>query len=836
MMKRMLTFVFLAVAVLSATAQKRDKNLTVEVSTVTSDKLEGQSLTIVQEDYSITYQGVKLAANGSVALKVYAGRHSLTINRPGYELYTDTFVIANDTTISVVLSEKVKQPYALETSVVHDVLTGKNDVTLSWNQEPAAFEDDFESYPAWSIQFGEWTGIDVDNQAAAFLGESGTEYLNRGALQYAQIFNPMTVEPSWWYDYPVLRPYSGLQYVGFTRTQTGTANDDWLVSPVITVGVDNWLSILAKAADIYYERFQVYVTEVVDNPRTTDFVMVNDGNYETADVTGWKDYNYDLSAYAGKQIRFAIRYIGNANSFGAFVLMVDDVYVGQMAFTEESKPNRIQGKAYRSRAVRTQQRRSKDNPNETFEIYLNGEMVDETDSNEFLFKALDGGDYRLGVKAKYLAAESETTETQLTIPTDGYRQLRVSVTTDNGETPDGIFVELTDESTKRAYAKDVVDGVALFPSVPDGYYRAEIINQAFDTLSVAVTVDGSDVSLAMILKETRVTPFNITADQNGADVLLKWNQHLLYQESFESYDDFAQDHFGDWLSLDLDGKNVYPIGLGSLTNIVTFPGASTPSSPMPIAPMVFNPWNTTPAMLPTDEAVRAPHGDKTVVFFSPQQSGANKWLISPRLKIRDGYVWKLLAKAYTSAYKEAMEFCVSTDPDQSDVSAFQVISQTDALIAEQWAQYSIPLADYAGKEVYLGIHYISYDAFFAQVDQFTVGVANDDGSDVFVGNVLKYVVTLDGEPAGESATPVFTLHDVAPGTHQVTVKAVYASGETDAASYSFEVVPTAIDGVPVSEGSTAPTEYFTLSGQRVSAPTRGVFIAKDGSRIVKLQR
>ena len=51
-------------------------------------------------------------------------------------------------------------------------------------------------------------------------------YPNRGIMQYAQIINPLTVVPTWWYDYPILRPYGGQQYVGFTRTSSGNANDE----------------------------------------------------------------------------------------------------------------------------------------------------------------------------------------------------------------------------------------------------------------------------------------------------------------------------------------------------------------------------------------------------------------------------------------------------------------------------------------------------------------------------------------------------------------------------------------------------------------------------------
>ena len=81
--------------------------------------------------------------------------------------------------------------------------------------------------------------------------------------------------------------------------------------------------------------------------------------------------------------------------------------------------------------------------------------------------------------------------------------------------------------------------------------------------------------------------------------------------------------------------------------------------------MVFNPWSTQPAMLPTDQAVAAPTGDKTVIFFSPQMGMADKWLISPLLTINKGYELSVKAKGYAAEYPESMEFCISDGSDCS---------------------------------------------------------------------------------------------------------------------------------------------------------------------------
>ncbi|MBQ9652302.1 MAG: carboxypeptidase regulatory-like domain-containing protein, partial [Prevotella sp.] len=238
-MRQTLTIFLFALSVM-AMAQSRNTPLTITVSGVAGDNLDGQAVELTQTDYQASYGNLKLNAEGRCTVNVYAGNHRLTINRSGFETATKDFTITENVAaeVNITLVEKTRNPFALTTSLVHDAYSGKNSVEMSWNIEPPVFFDDFESYEPFAIEFGEWTGIDADDEFAAPLLGS---YPNRGVKQYAQIINPLTVTPTWWYDYPILRPYSGNQYAGFTRTNTGNANDDWLISPVITPGTDNVL-------------------------------------------------------------------------------------------------------------------------------------------------------------------------------------------------------------------------------------------------------------------------------------------------------------------------------------------------------------------------------------------------------------------------------------------------------------------------------------------------------------------------------------------------------------------------------------------------------------------
>ena len=778
-----ITFLTLALLLtaLAAMAQSRNINLTIGVTAASGEPLPTAEVTLMQTDYSLSYGTIHLNEQGQARLKVYAGNHRLSATLLGFNDGEVEFNVQNDTTVILQLAEENTLPFSLQTTIVHNAVTGLNDVTLTWNKEAPVFYDSFEDYEAFAIQFGQWTGIDADGLTTAPLVG---EYMNRGVMQYAQIMNPMVVVPAWWYDYPILRPYNGMQYVGFTRTYSGAANDDWLISPVVTPGNKNVLAFMAKAADVYKEKFQVFVTEKLDNPTQSHFTMLNEGNYEMADYTGWREFSYDLSDYASKPIRFAIRYISEAQMGGAFMLMVDDVYVGQ-----DQSIFRARRHAERARRVPL---RSPQNPYETFRIDLNGNQVGTTDGYEYTFRDLDAGTYTLGVQAVYPSSETEVVTTTVTLLNTNGR-VTVNVATNNGQSLDGETVELTERATSATYSAVIANGQAVFPSIPFGDYLVGVTAPHYDVYDGELTVEG-DCTLDIVVRETVIDPYNITADADSLNnVVVRWNQNLSFNDSFEDYPDFAKNTFGDWHTYDLDQHPVYPIALGSMTNIISFPGSGTADMPLPIAPMVFNPWQTNPPMLPTDPAVQAPTGDKTIIFFSAQMNGSNKWLVSPELQIRDGYVCRFTAKAYAQ-YPETMEVCVFTEGGDPSTDNYEPVSSIDPVTTGQWTIYETDLADYVGQTVRIGVHYMSFDAFFTQIDDFYVGTGEDEGSSVDVGYVQHYEVYLDGVLKGTATEPQFVLPRLAAGEHTVGIKAIYASGASQLVEYTFTLPQVAITG------------------------------------------
>ena len=763
--------------VLKDFSNEREYALTINVDNEAGVSLDGTVFTLVSGRFSVNYPSSEtiLDGNGSATVDVYGGSHTLSVAVPGMKPCVMEFNVNKPMSVHATLVEDVRQPYGTSYDLDHDIFTGENTVTLSWNGDEAVFEDDFESHEAFAVNFAPWTGIDVDNVPAAAM--SGV-YPNRGVVNYGQIINPMKVEPIW--DpamYPTLMGRSGMQYVGFVQTANGSPNNDWLITPAMELGEDNLLRFSIKSADAGKARFTVGIS-TVDDPEPGDFAMISEGNYLEADFSDWKTVEISLAEYAGQTVKIGFHCISQS---GAFISQLDDVFVGRVAAKNGAKAKRVASK-------------SAANPNEKFVVMLDGETVGETDSYSFTLADVKPGKHVAQVIATYLNATAEPVDIAFEINAEDYVKADFEITTNNGVIPETVNVILT-SAEKDTYNVPVADGVASVASLPKGVYTVEVEQQFYDRYSAEIEID-SETTVGIALEETIVAPFNISHESviNGdkMDVTVSWNRNYGFEDSFEDYDDFATGVFGGWTTINNNVDPSYPIGLGSMTNIVRFPGCSTTSSMASVPPMVFNPHSTVPAMS-ADAAILAPDGDKSVIFRGPQQAVADKWLISPQLSLYDGYEMSVLAKAY-SIYPERLEFMISTTG--ASPADFKVLDAVEPSSSE-WTKYSISLDEYAGKEVYLAVHCVSVDGFIVQVDDFRVG--REGGEEVSAAGFVKsYDVTLDGESKGSTTETEIMFPALGKGDYNVGVRSVYASGASEYTTYEFSVPEiTGLDDVNV---------------------------------------
>lgn len=753
--------------VLDNFTMNREFKLNVKVNDVRGQSLEGVAYTLKSVKNDVTYdeEQTQLDADGNNTINVWAGAHRITLAQPGMKTIVYGFNVNKDLDIELTLNEDVNTPYAVQAELKHDAFTGQNDIHMSWNSEAPAFFEDFENYDPFAIDFTPWTGLDLDKADAAYLQGS---YPNAGKANYGQIINPKAVTPVWdLNENPTLAPYSGNQYLGFVQRADGNALNDWTITPQITVGEQNKLRFYVRCADDADAKLTVGITEAA-NPTADDFEIINDGNYITASNRSWMPVVIDLAEYVGKDVKIGFHCLSEQ---GTGMTMLDDVYVGRIDEQPASAARRV---AARSAA----------NPAEKFIITLNGKQVAETTDYEYTIENLPEGNFEVGVYSQYTAQQSAPVYMPIQINEEDYVAAKYYVTTNNDESVDGVQVSVANE--EGTLLATVAEGVASIPYLPKGEYTVSVEAPFFQPYTKTVSY-ADKKALYITLEEVLTAPLNLTVEsihnevEDTHAVTLNWNQDLGFAESFEAYDDFATGEFGGWTTVNNNQKASYPIALGSASNIVTFPGASTPANPASVAPMVFNPEATQPSMA-DDAAVKAADGVKSILFQGPQADVADKWLISPLVKINDRYEWTLAAKAYTF-YPETLEFCISTSGNQPE--DFTVLDAVNPAYTE-WTQYALDLAAYEGQEVYLAVHCTSADGFICLVDDFKVGRVGGETA-LAVGKVQNYDIHLDDAVVANTQETTYTLPAVAPGAHTVGVKANYTSGASELTTYMLDL-------------------------------------------------
>ncbi len=206
-------------------------------------------------------------------------------------------------------------------------------------------------------------------------------------------------------------------------------------------------------------------------------------------------------------------------------------------------------------------------------------------------------------------------------------------------------------------------------------------------------------------------------------------QTVLFEDSFEFYDDFAIENVGDWTLTDVDGLIAYTIGNGTA---YTWPGSAGTTKSF----QVFNAGAVTLGGTPVAGSLvpgtaasnwTARTGDRHMVCFAGQPSvtvtANNDWLISPQITLGTGNVVKFWAKPCSTQYG-AEKFKVSVSSTGTAVTDFVKISAGASIttpVNTTWVEYTYTIpASYNNLPVYVAITCVSDDQYGFGVDDFKV--------------------------------------------------------------------------------------------------------------------
>lgn len=211
-------------------------------------------------------------------------------------------------------------------------------------------------------------------------------------------------------------------------------------------------------------------------------------------------------------------------------------------------------------------------------------------------------------------------------------------------------------------------------------------------------------------------------------------QSVIFEDSFETYDDFLIENIGDWTLVDLDLRNTYG-----------FEGVGFAETGVAKSFQVFNSTTTTPPLTPSatsDWSGRT--GVKAAVCFAavPGEgvTANNDWLISPQIQLAaSGNVLSFWAKSCDTQFG-AEKFRVGISTTNTETTSFTIISP-GAFVTNPatalWVEYTYNLENYQGQNVYIAINCISDDQFGFAIDDFKVsGTLSAD--DFFTQNLSLY--------------------------------------------------------------------------------------------------
>jgi hypothetical protein len=180
------------------------------------------------------------------------------------------------------------------------------------------FEDGFETYEDWLIDFPPWTCIDVDGDPT--FGHTGYNWPHEGEPYAFIIFNPDTTTPP--STEPAMAPHTGdKEAMAINDNNAGYISDDWLITPQLSGSYESVIFWAHSYSNQYnLERMTVCVSTTDTDPAS--FTMISPDPYITLPLD-WTEYTFDLSSYSGQSIYIGIHFV----SVDSWMLFVDDFQV-----------------------------------------------------------------------------------------------------------------------------------------------------------------------------------------------------------------------------------------------------------------------------------------------------------------------------------------------------------------------------------------------------------------------------------------------------------------------------------------------------------------------------
>jgi len=642
-------------------------------------------------------------------------------------------------------------------------LSVTNDGYATWEppeEGPTGFNDDFESYTDFVLEFDPWTLVDVDGSAT--YGFTNYDFENEHYTGSYIIFNPSETDP----PLEDVLPHSG-DKMAACFAATDALNDDWMVSPSVAISSGDVVSFWAKSYTDQYglERFNVAVSTTGTDPG--DFTIISGSNYIEAPLA-WTEYVYDLSAYDGQDVYVAIQCV----SADAFILFIDDFHMGAPSKVVYPTIPVMNGSASREIAAYKPAVVVPDNVKSSqdllgYNVYLNGNYIQNTSNLYWQYTGLTEGDtYTAGVSALYDGGESVIVEYEFTVPITN--------------SPPIVINPLADIDLDEGFGTHNVDFTNVFED-PDGDALSYTVSSS-NTSVVGVSISGNNVviteagvgSATVTLTAddgnggtvSDVFTVTVNAAANNAPIVINPLADIYLDEGFGTHNvDFTnvfEDPDGDALSYTVSSSNTSVVGVSISGNNVVITEAGVGSATVTLTADDGN------------------GGTVSDVFTVSVNAAANNApiVINPLADIYLDEGFGTHNVDFTNVFE---------DPD-GDALSYSVSSSNTSVVGVSVSGNNVVITE-------------------AGVGSATVTLTADDGNGGTVSDVFTVTVNAVANNAPIVINPLADIDlDEGFGTHNVDFTNVFEDPDGDALSYSVTSSNTSVVGVSISGNNVVITE------------------------------
>ncbi len=369
--------------------QFTDIHINVTTNSVPEDA-EGASISL-DDNKGNQYQ--TSVSNGKAAFsKIWKGNYVLTLTQPGFESQEVKLDLTGEDNyeFSYTLIQKI-----LPVSNIDIMPTEKTtEWELLWNLF-ANIEDGFEgdAYEDFELNPVGDTGWQcVDNDRYPTYGFGATVFPHMREPMAAIIFNSNTTEP----PLGINTAHTGERALAFfAARETEDENeqiifhdsDDYLISPELNFHKDFTFSFFARSYDNENGLERIRVGYSTTDAKLGSFTYLDK---EFIDVpTEYKEYSYLIP----KEAKYVVL---NSHARNSFLLLVDDIFIGT---DKNFITNKEEGKGFFK----------------NYKVYLDNEVVTETQESKYLLKNLSFGKHTASVVKVYNSGESTPVSIDFTV-------------------------------------------------------------------------------------------------------------------------------------------------------------------------------------------------------------------------------------------------------------------------------------------------------------------------------------------------------------------------------------------------------------------------------------